>query len=776
MKGGPRVVTDKMLELEHLVGPPIKDEVEPWTRGVEPAASQKTSGWTAVHHRPYKALGVPVLAFEAPLTILRAQEAVSNSALPEVEELLPPPPPVSGAIPVGQRNAGKTLRQQAKLSAVAVQRCKAGGLFYDTLSMQGLRPPRAGDTPAGGVEAVKERLEEMGARERDGVAGRAVSPSSRRSHARARTERKGHARAAGLGDAHVARKLAAEATAKAEARRLAAPRGSIAGRRFHTYVHRDRAAAPLGGHGHGGDAFGYLLRLGTSSGAGAGGFGGAGASRPGTSGSIGLGGPVRNGGVRAGPGGSSRPSTAATALTTIGREGWMHLFAAPGTPAVVDHAEGAPRGGVGLDPLQLSGSLSRGGGGNDSYGGSDHCARDEDGNCWEGSMRDDECRSDGDGGGASEWGDSFVAGTAAAAAVAAAREIRTHSAANVRPGSRGEGWGGGGVGGGSSTDARSRQRPTTGVGAPPGLAVEMFPSTASASARQPNTNHKTPTTPAVGFGRRPPSSLPRGQPRTSTAVTGADTHAGGSETKKPSSWTETMFGATLHTVKPPEDTADKVAMANFAFLSIKHTMDAGLMDTLERLTKDRAGLYALKSAAFNDTSAHFRFPSDLSREIPSARTHAEMLATRAAIQRVEQHSWYKKLYAHVASQIRYDGLLLHGEQHIITAITRILVDGHRFTRNDLRRILCSLDPEDHFNMDVQKMVRLLVNNLGVTREEYEGWFGFLGRASVKEIMRHFDKGVQETRAANASINAVRFITKVKKSVTAGLALGRGFRI
>jgi hypothetical protein len=101
MKGGPRVVTDKMLELERLVGPPIKDEVEPWTRGVEPPASQKTSGWTAVLHRPYQALGVPVLDLDDPLTILRAQEAISDSALPEVEELPPPPPPVTGAIPVG---------------------------------------------------------------------------------------------------------------------------------------------------------------------------------------------------------------------------------------------------------------------------------------------------------------------------------------------------------------------------------------------------------------------------------------------------------------------------------------------------------------------------------------------------------------------------------------------------------------------------------------------------------------------------------------------------
>ena len=232
-----------------------------------------------------------------------------------------------------------------------------------------------------------------------------------------------------------------------------------------------------------------------------------------------------------------------------------------------------------------------------------------------------------------------------------------------------------------------------------------------------------------------------------------------------SSWTETMFGATMHTVKPPEDKADKVAMASFAFLSSKHEMDAGLNDTLDRLTKDRAGMYKLKSSALNDTAAQFRFPSDLSREIPSARTHAEMLSTRAAIQRVEEYSWYKKMYSHVASQIKHDGSLSKGEQHIVTNVTRILVDGHRFTRDDMKRIIGGLDLEDHLNMDVQFLIRLLVDNLGVTRAEYETWFESAGRASKKEIMRYFDKGVKETQQASVSINAVRFVAKLRSSTS-----------
>ena len=93
----------------------------------------------------------------------------------------------------------------------------------------------------------------------------------------------------------------------------------------------------------------------------------------------------------------------------------------------------------------------------------------------------------------------------------------------------------------------------------------------------------------------------------------------------------------------------------------------------------------------------------------------------------------------------HDGSLSPGEQHIVTAVTRILVDGHRFTKDDLRRILSGLAVEDHFNMDVQMMIRLLVDNLGVTRTEYETWFDSTGRASKKEIMRYFDKGVKETQ-------------------------------
>ena len=71
----------------------------------------------------------------------------------------------------------------------------------------------------------------------------------------------------------------------------------------------------------------------------------------------------------------------------------------------------------------------------------------------------------------------------------------------------------------------------------------------------------------------------------------------------------------------------------------------------------------------------------------------------------------------------------------------ILVDGHQFTRADLCRILSppGLTLDDHCNMDVQTMIRLLVNNLGVSRAEYEAWFEPTGRASRKEVMRCFDK-------------------------------------
>ena len=49
--------------------------------------------------------------------------------------------------------------------------------------------------------------------------------------------------------------------------------------------------------------------------------------------------------------------------------------------------------------------------------------------------------------------------------------------------------------------------------------------------------------------------------------------------------------------------------------------------------------------------------------------------------------------------------------------------------------------------------------------EYETWFESAGRASKKEIMRYFDKGVKETQAASVSIAAVRFVTKLRNSVS-----------
>ena len=43
---------------------------------------QAAQGWRAEKHKPYAPLGVPVLDFEYPWAMLRAQEAVGESALP----------------------------------------------------------------------------------------------------------------------------------------------------------------------------------------------------------------------------------------------------------------------------------------------------------------------------------------------------------------------------------------------------------------------------------------------------------------------------------------------------------------------------------------------------------------------------------------------------------------------------------------------------------------------------------------------------------------------
>ena len=683
------MVTDKMLELERLVGPPIKDEVEPWTRGVEPPTSQSDMGWFAVRDRPYQALGVPVLEFDDPLTILREQMTVTEAALPDVEDLPPPPRPIAG-IPLSQRNAGKHLLQQAKLSGDAVRRCKAGGWFYDTLDMQGLQPPQAADTAPGGVEAAKKRLAEYNARE----AAKSVpqgSPSPRRPRQK---------KPAKMSDAQVMWKLELEAAAAAEARRLATPRGNIAGRRFHTFVKRDRAAPPPSSPGAGGAS-----RPSTSAGRPSTSAGRPGTSggRPGTSGSM-MGVKGQSGGA-----GASRPGTASSALDTVNLKEWMKLFASE---------EGAEEAGV--ERLQVDGG-DDGGDGRGVYfaeDGSTHGGEEEEG----------------------AWGETYVAGTANTAAVAAARAIRT-PVGRDRSGRLPSG-----------RSCMGQSRPGTSGGA--ARSGTRGSSARSLASSRPHTSNSARGSQAhiSSFGRKPPSPLPPASPRDRPM----------SSTSKVSTWTETMFGKTIRSVKPPEDKADKVAMANFAFLSSKHKMDAGLNETLERLTKDRARAYELKSSALRDTAAQFRFPSDLTREIPSARTHAEMLATRAAIERIESYSWYKKMYAHVASQMKHDGKLSHGEQHIVTNITQILVDGHRLTKDDFQRILAGLDLEDHFNMDVQMLIRLLVDNLGVTRGEYEAWHEHVGRASKKEIMRYFDKGCKETQVALSAMNAMRFVAKMKK--------------
>ena len=41
--------------------------------------------------------------------------------------------------------------------------------------------------------------------------------------------------------------------------------------------------------------------------------------------------------------------------------------------------------------------------------------------------------------------------------------------------------------------------------------------------------------------------------------------------------------------------------------------------------------------------------------------------------------------------------------------------------------------------DAQRLIRVLVDGLGVGRERYETWFRRAGRAKTREVMKAFDK-------------------------------------
>jgi len=457
--------------------------------------------------------------------------------------------------------------------------------------MQGLQPPHAADIPQGGVEAVNVRLAAFDkSREEKEVANSPRNSRARHGHGHgagggagggghgagagghgagggghgagggggghgaARTSRGGGPKPgqAGFGDAAALAKMAKDAAAAAEAQRIGTPRGNIAGRRFHTYVQRDRATprpttadAPGGGGGGGG---GGGRRPGTSG------------SRPGTSGSVAFGGGGAGGGGRqlrtsgsgggggGGGGGGSRPSTA---LNTVDRDGWSHLFASGSSQVQVMqvHSTRHIGGGAGDRSSNPGGGGGVGGGGGGVGGGWGDCtfltsssaAAPEEEEVEGGTVPwYEEDEKDGEGGG---WGDKYVAGTAMVAAMAAARAIHRTPTPATTPLGSGRRGAAAGAGGRPGTSQYPRLD-TSGGG---GGGRRGGRGGSGGGGGRPHT---------VSFGRRPPGPAPPSQPRPGTAHSNSDD----GDSPRQTSWTESMFGVTAHTIKPPQDKTDKVGL------------------------------------------------------------------------------------------------------------------------------------------------------------------------------------------------------------------------
>ena len=206
-------------DLDALCGPPVRSNVEPWYRDVGPRADIRSVGWSSALNEPYRCIGgSPEFHFAHPRSLLREgggdgsrpKHARSRSSRPspgsdvgaaraESTARAKPPPSLL---------ARAELRERAKLSAVALARCRVGASFDDTIALQRLAPAPDADRPAPSTPPSTPPIASSN------------SNASRRRPASARP---------------------ASASASPSPSRGAEPRGDIAGFRHHEVVRRERA-------------------------------------------------------------------------------------------------------------------------------------------------------------------------------------------------------------------------------------------------------------------------------------------------------------------------------------------------------------------------------------------------------------------------------------------------------------------------------------------------------------------------------------------------------
>ena len=253
----------------------------------------------------------------------------------------------------------------------------------------------------------------------------------------------------------------------------------------------------------------------------------------------------------------------------------------------------------------------------------------------------------------------------------------------------------------------------------------------------------------------PPGQAPRSTPR--GGVTRRERPA--RRPRSAAAWTEAVFGR--EEARPNSSSgrevgssslalpADRASRASLAFRRARAALDASLDARLAYRARRRdAAVRLARDAVFDESfaAAATRRRASAAAFVASARLEARRGALASA--RAEARArgaWYRRAFDVVASRVERRGgfeRLSRAERLVATGFAEALRSGRGFEAEDLRRLVdAATDAEDAevADEDAQRLIRVLVDGLGVGRERYETWFRRAGRAKTREVMKAFDK-------------------------------------
>ena len=264
--------------------------------------------------------------------------------------------------------------------------------------------------------------------------------------------------------------------------------------------------------------------------------------------------------------------------------------------------------------------------------------------------------------------------------------------------------------------------------------------------------------PPLAFGAKPPPAPP--PPSGPARPSSGNTTPPARRPRSAAAWTEAVFGR--EEARPNSSSgrevgsssslalpADRASRASLAFRRARAALDASLDARLAYRARRRdAAVRLARDAVFDESfaAAATRRRASAAAFVASARLEARRGALASA--RAEARArgaWYRRAFDVVGSRVERRGgfeRLSRAERLVATGFAEALRSGRGFEAEDLRRLVdAATDAEDAevADEDAQRLIRVLVDGLGVGRERYETWFRRAGRAKTREVMKAFDK-------------------------------------